>query len=46
MHNLSTYWLKAEIPIIASALMDLSKENVIQDKVRLYVNGNLKWYMH
>jgi hypothetical protein len=37
-------WLDAEMPTIASALVQLSEENVIHNIVRIYVDDTRHWY--
>ena len=44
MLNPSHDWLDAEMPTIASALVQFSEDQVIHDKIRLYVDDTRHWY--
>ena len=37
-------WLDKEIPTIASALVQLAEEDIIHDKIRIYVDDIRHWY--
>lgn len=44
MLNSSSDWLDKEMPTIANALVQLAEENIIHDKIRIYVDDIRHWY--